>query len=164
MPGCGIFVSAIKEKKSQDYNYSIIKFTFAGKLINLFVFNKKISMENNLINEIWQKGAEVPGYNSDIFRQDSCGAWIMKNQFGKETKFGWEIDHILPVSKGGNDDLVNLRPMHYLNNRSKGEDYLGYRSAVTASGVENVEKEGYFMINKEVRLDLKYLENKELGS
>ena len=37
--------------------------------------------------------------------------------------FGWEIDHIIPRSQGGSDDLSNLQPLYWINNREKCEEY-----------------------------------------
>lgn len=38
---------------------------------------------------------------------------ILKKDAYKDEKseFGWEIDHIKPVWKGGHDSLANLRPL-----------------------------------------------------
>ena len=40
------------------------------------------------------------------------------------SKHGWEVDHIKPVSKGGTDDLSNLQPLQWDNNRKKSDTYL----------------------------------------
>lgn len=44
-------------------------------------------------------------------------------EYGQESQFGWEIDHIVPVSSGGTDELENLQALHWENNASKGELY-----------------------------------------
>ncbi len=56
---------------------------------------------------------------------DRCGALIDRYAYGQTTPngTGWEIDHIIPVSKGGTDDLLNLQPLQWQNNRSKGDNY-----------------------------------------
>ena len=36
---------------------------------------------------------------------------------------GWEIDHILLKSKGGQDHLTSLQPLHWENNRKKSDDF-----------------------------------------
>lgn len=79
------------------------------------------------IEEIWMKAEKVKGVDSDNRRKDFCGAWIDKDQFGVcvEGGMGWEIDHILPIALGGQDNLSNLQPLHWQNNRAKGDKLPG---------------------------------------
>jgi 5-methylcytosine-specific restriction endonuclease McrA len=65
---------------------------------------------------------------------DVCGAVIDRAKYGnnEETGTGWEIDHIIPVSRGGTDDLSNLQPLQWQNNRRKGDDYPSTPSAYCA--------------------------------
>ena len=54
------------------------------------------------IEAVWRKGIIVPGYDSNVFRKDQCGAWMKKSEYGNtSSNYGWEIDHIRPKSKGG---------------------------------------------------------------
>ena len=105
----------------------------------------------DIINSVWEKARKVNEFDPTLFRIDACGAWIMRDKYGKDHPFGWVIDHIYPVSKGGTDELYNLRPLQIENNMSKSDDFPSYISVVTAEGVENIHKEVSFTVNEEVR-------------
>jgi hypothetical protein len=77
------------------------------------------------IQAVWEKAAIVPSYDSRLWRKDQCGSWINWYQYGnRQSHHGWEIDHITPVSKGGGDYLLNLRPLHWYNNASRQAGHL----------------------------------------
>ena len=79
------------------------------------------SFDEDTIENVWQKGEIESKYPS--FRKDKCGASMQRSKHGKTERWGWEVDHIKPVSLGGTDDLSNLRPLQWENNRQKGDDY-----------------------------------------
>ena len=71
---------------------------------------------------VWKKGKIVGENDSNIFRKDACGAWMKFGQHGdRDATYGWEIDHIIPVVRGGTDALSNLQPLHWKNNAEKGD-------------------------------------------
>ncbi len=76
------------------------------------------------IELVWRKGQPIPDYNPNEIRKDLCGAWIKRDNYGNtNSQWGWEIDHNHPVSKSGSDDLGNLQPLQWQNNRHKGDSY-----------------------------------------
>ena len=79
------------------------------------------SFDEAMNEAVWQKGTPEPQYPG--FRKDHCGASMQRGLYGKQERWGWEIDHIKPVSKGRTDDLSNLRPLQWENNRAKGDSY-----------------------------------------
>lgn len=96
-----------------------------------------MNFSEETIQKVWEKGRVVEGYDSKIWRKDECNAWIGRNYYGdRESQYGWEIDHIIPESEGGTDELSNLRPLQWENNVDKQNRKLN--CPVTSSGKDNV--------------------------
>ncbi|MCL2017546.1 MAG: HNH endonuclease [Alphaproteobacteria bacterium] len=91
-------------------------------------------------DDVWKKAIIVPNVDPKVWRKDYAGAWIKYDDYGKTTNYAWEVDHRKPVSKGGTDDLANLNPLHWENNRTKCDDYPKWQTSVSSSGNTNVPK------------------------
>lgn len=114
----------------------------------------------DIIQLVWNKATKVEGYNEAKYRKDACGAWIARDKFGQIHNYGWEVDHIYPQIRGGNDNTLNLRALHYKNNRSKADDYPTYKAAVTAHGTLNIDSEKILTVNAELQQRLRILYGK----
>lgn len=114
----------------------------------------------DIIQQVWNKARVVKGYDAETIRKDSSGAWILRTEYGNTNSiYGWEIDHIYPKVKGGDDNIDNLRAVQWENNRSKGDDYPSYNAVVQSDGNENVYAEKQYSINSTVQEKLQRLYN-----
>ena len=91
--------------------------------------------DKEVINNVWKKAIIVNGVDPNIWRKDYAGAWIKKSEYGNcKSDFGWEIDHQKPVAEKGTDNLYNLVPLQWENNRSKGDNYPRWNTVVSSNG------------------------------
>lgn len=69
------------------------------------MFNKEI------MKRVWGKALPLLNDDPNRVRKDKCGAWIVFDEYGnRNSQFGWEIDHIIPISKGGTDEIETFSP------------------------------------------------------
>lgn len=97
--------------------------------------------DKELIQRVWDKGLILPGYDKDEYRTDHCGAIIKRDMYNNSSEalsMGWEIDRIKPISFGGTNDLSNLQPLQWENNRKKNEDFPSWSCCVKASDDKNI--------------------------
>lgn len=70
-----------------------------------------MNWSEEMVDAVWNKGEIIKNTSPDVARKDYRGNEIHRKYYGHESRFGWEIDHIVPKSKGGPDILDNLRPV-----------------------------------------------------
>lgn len=91
------------------------------------------------IEKVWQKARIIPNNNPNSFRKDYAGAWIHRDEYGKASEYGWEIEHFIPLSMGGTNDIDNLIPVQHSNNLMRADKYPNWQTAVSADNKHNVE-------------------------
>lgn len=124
----------------------------------LFVNNYHIMFSDEIIDQIWEKGRIVEGFDPATIRKDACGAWILRNQYGMtNSDYGWVIDHVYPTFLGGDDNPENLRPMQWKNNVSKGNDYPIYMAEVRAEGAQNIPFHNQYTVREALQQRLQEL-------
>ena len=67
---------------------------------------------DEIIKRTWEKGRASSYLDSSEWRQDQCGAWILRDKYGyHNSEYGWEICSMVP----GDFREENLRPYHCQN-------------------------------------------------
>ena len=52
--------------------------------------------DEQIINDVWNKGLVDDRYNPELVRKDACGAWIIRDKYNdRENPYGWVIDPTL---------------------------------------------------------------------
>lgn len=114
----------------------------------------------DIIELVWEKGRIVEGYDPALYRQDACGAWITRSKYGDRTSnFGWVVDHICPRSlleryntpDEAINDPLNLQPMQWANDMSKGESYPSFLATRYAVENDNIDLVQNYVVNEPVR-------------
>ena len=107
-------------------------------MANKSVYGHEFS--SSLVQLVWEKALPISGEDPRMFRRDVCGAIIRRDAFGDSSQplsFGWEIDHIKPVTKGGDDEYLNLQPLQWENNRHKSDAFPYWDGKVTGRDFAN---------------------------
>ncbi|WP_395735101.1 HNH endonuclease signature motif containing protein [Prosthecobacter sp.] len=74
--------------------------------------------------KVWEKGTAVEGYDAAVWRRDICGKVMKYSEHGNvDSEYGWEIDHIKPLSANGTNTWDNLQPLNWKVNRAKSDTY-----------------------------------------
>jgi 5-methylcytosine-specific restriction endonuclease McrA len=69
------------------------------------------------ILDIWEKAKPIEGKNPKQIRKDKFGKEIAFDAYGLESPKGWNVHHIVPLEKGGKNDISNLEPLHWKNHK-----------------------------------------------
>ena len=82
-------------------------------------------------DQVWEKAPYCDCYSEDCNPNSHrlCGLCNMTILYGsheselsqRNSRFAWNIDHIVPKSRGGDNSLRNLHAVHIMCNRSKGD-------------------------------------------
>ena len=72
---------------------------------------------DELAKRVWEDH-----YGKATRAQDICTAWMVKEDYGYQGDYGWEIDYIVPLSHGGTNRFNNLRPLHWMNKAAKDDN------------------------------------------
>lgn len=86
-----------------------------------------MGIDENLLKRLW-----VKRYGNNPWARDCYGYWIYFYDHGRDCRkrttpdgrledCGWEIDHILPESRGGSDYESNLEFVYHVCNEKKSD-------------------------------------------
>jgi len=110
-----IIIQIIIEMTKANVNANKNTKTILRKTIN--VKNTTNYGRRDCADSVWLKGTPIEGLNPDIWRLDASGKKIKRDkQKSKKSKYAWNIDHIIPKTQVGSDELCNLQPLNRLDN------------------------------------------------
>ena len=72
-----------------------------------------MTIDENLIQAVWEKGRGILERDTSEWRMDQCGAWINRRQYNNaKSEYGWKMVNVKP---GSPDSAESLQPFHWNN-------------------------------------------------
>jgi 5-methylcytosine-specific restriction endonuclease McrA len=88
--------------------------------INIGPQQQRIDVQHLRKSAAWNRAKIIPNFDQNVWRWDCFGTPIKWGDHGdRDSEHGWEIDHVMPLSKGGVDEHSNLQALHWRNNCAK---------------------------------------------
>lgn len=76
-----------------------------------------------IVQQVWQKAIEVPGYDGEQARKDLCGKLIFRDAYNDtSSKYGWSINVVDTTLDA--EDVNNLRPLQWRNNLTASDSMI----------------------------------------
>lgn len=88
------------------------------------LFGRPTPGTEEFIEAVWAKASVIPGINPQYVRRDRFGTSIGRYDYGEMNAYGWHVDHHIPKSLGGSDELFNAEPLHWRNNLAKSDSLV----------------------------------------
>jgi len=100
---------------------------------------------------IWDNTARGGGRNNLLYRRDIAGAFIKMGELNQETEFGWVIEPLMPLEKGGKLEVNNCLAMHWKNAKARRETLNDWKAAV--QGVTKTDNKKEFQKPMNIKSD-----------
>ena len=58
-----------------------------------------------VVLRVWEHAQKIEGYDPSIWRKDFAGAWIRRDSYNSQSKYGWTIEKMVPIEYGGKSQV-----------------------------------------------------------
>lgn len=96
-----------------------------------------MTIDENLIQAVWEKGRGMLERDTSEWRMDQCGAWINRRQYNNaKSEYGWKMVNVKP---GSPDSAESLQPFHWNNDFDIANDKPHCRVTADRTGLSSTQ-------------------------
>lgn len=89
-----------------------------------------------IIQQVWEQGRAISDLDSTVWRQDQCGAWMMRDKYEyAHSDYGWKIRSISP----GDSGVEDRRPFQYQNEINGANGQVQCKITADRTGLQPTE-------------------------